>query len=227
MTDVNVGWDDHQVLHNFNWTVNPQEHWLIRGPNGSGKTTLLELITGDNHQVFCNDVRLFGRRRGTGESIWDIKKNLGIVSYRLHVEYRMVGGTDLEGVIISGFHDSIGLYEQKSDVERSLARKWLELGGFLDRANDNFNSLSYGEQRAILILRAAVKQPKILILDEPCHGLDENYRANILSLLETVASTGTTTLLHVTHDPTEQIAAEKHILELLPGQDPMYRVIEE
>ena len=227
MTDVNVGWDDHQVLHSFNWTVNPQEHWLIRGPNGSGKTTLLELITGDNHQVFCNDVRLFGRRRGTGESIWDIKKNLGIVSYRLHVEYRMVGGTDLEGVIISGFHDSIGLYEQKSDVERSLARKWLELGGFLDRANDNFNSLSYGEQRAILILRAAVKQPKILILDEPCHGLDENYRANILSLLETVASTGTTTLLHVTHDPTEQIAAEKHILELLPGQDPMYRVIEE
>lgn len=227
MTDVNVGWDDHQVLRNFNWTVNPQEHWLIRGPNGSGKTTLLELITGDNHQVFCNDVRLFGRRRGTGESIWDIKKNLGIVSYRLHVEYRMVGGTDLEGVIISGFHDSIGLYEQKSDVERSLARKWLELGGFLDRANDNFNSLSYGEQRAILILRAAVKQPKILILDEPCHGLDENYRANILSLLETVASTGTTTLLHVTHDPTEQIAAEKHILELLPGQDPMYRVIEE
>jgi molybdate transport system ATP-binding protein len=227
MTDVNVGWDDHQVLRHFNWTVNPQEHWLIRGPNGSGKTTLLELITGDNHQVFCNDVRLFGRRRGTGESIWDIKKNLGIVSYRLHVEYRMVGGTDLESVIISGFHDSIGLYEQKSDVERSLARKWLELGGFLDRANDSFSSLSYGEQRAILILRAAVKQPKVLILDEPCHGLDENYRAAILSLLETVASTGTTTLLHVTHDPTEQIAAEKHILELLPGQDPMYRVIEE
>ena len=224
MNNVNVGWGDHRVLVDFNWEVLPGQHWLIRGPNGSGKTTLLELITGDNHQVFCNDVWLFGRKRGTGETIWDIKAQLGIVSYRWHVEYRMVGSTDLESVIISGFKDSIGLYEQKTDVEIAAARKWLKLGGFEGREHDSFNSLSYGEQRAVLILRAAVKSPKILILDEPCHGLDENYRQKILDLIESVAETGTTTLLHVTHDPSEALPCEKHILELHPGESPMYKI---
>ena len=226
MNGVNVGWDGRQVLKDFSWTVLPGQHWFIRGPNGSGKTTLLELITGDNKQVYCNDVHLFGRKRGTGESIWDIKKNLGIVSYRLHVEYRMVGGTCLEDVIISGFRDSIGLYEQKTDMEISAAKKWLKLAGFEGRETESFGSLSYGEQRAVLIMRAAVKSPKLLILDEPCHGLDEQYRQKILDLLETVALSGTTTLLHVTHDPTEVLEAEKHILELCPGEEPMYRIIE-
>lgn len=225
MNNVNVGWGDHKVLVDFNWEILPGQHWLIRGPNGSGKTTLLELITGDNHQVFCNDIWLFGKKRGSGETIWDIKAQLGIVSYRWHVEYRMVGGTSLEDVIISGFKDSIGLYEQKTDVEIAAARKWLKLGGFEGRHNESFGDLSYGEQRAILILRAAVKSPKILILDEPCHGLDESYRQKILDLLETVAETGTTSLLHVTHDPTEALPCEKHILELHPGESPMYKII--
>ncbi len=226
MKDVNVGWDDRLVLKDFNWSVVSGRHWLIRGPNGSGKTTLLELITGDNMQVFRNDVRLFGRRRGTGETIWEIKAKLGIVSYRLHVEYRMVGGTDLEAVIISGFHDSIGLYEARTDVEVAAARRWLKLAGFEGREHESFSSLSYGEQRSILIVRAAVKQPKVLILDEPCHGLDDESRQKILDLLETVAETGTTTLLHVTHDPTEALPCEKHILELHPGSDPMYQILE-
>ena len=225
MSGVNVGWGDHKVLVDFNWDVRTGEHWLIRGPNGSGKTTLLELITGDNHQVFCNDVWLFGQKRGTGETIWDIKKNLGIVSYRWHVEYRMLGGTDLESVIISGFKDSIGLYEQKTDVETAAARRWLKLGGFEGRERESFGNLSYGEQRAVLILRAAVKSPKILILDEPCHGLDERYRQKILDLIETVAETGTTTLLHVTHDPGEALPCEHHILELHPDESPMYQII--
>ena len=227
MQNVNVGWDGRLVLKDFNWEVKRNEHWLIRGPNGSGKTTLLELITGDNHQVFSNDVWLFGKKRGTGETIWDIKKNLGIVSYRWHVEYRMVGGTDLESVIISGFKDSIGLYEQKTDVEIAAARKWLKLGGFAERKHESFGNLSYGEQRAILILRAAVKSPKILILDEPCHGLDEQYRQKILDLIETVAEIGSTTVLHVTHDPSEALPCEKHILELHPNENPMYKILKE
>ncbi|MCR5045370.1 MAG: ATP-binding cassette domain-containing protein [Treponema sp.] len=225
MKDVNVGWGQNKVLVNLNWTLRKNEHWLIRGPNGSGKTTFLELITGDNMQVFSNDIKIFGARRGSGETIWDIKKKLGIVSYRLHVEYRMVGAS-LLAAIISGFKDSIGLYEQATDVEIAAAKKWLELGGFKGRENESFNSLSYGEQRAILILRAAVKAPQILILDEPCHGLDESFRQKILDLLELVAQSGTTTLLHVTHDPTEALAAEKHILEFHPGESPMYKIIE-
>ena len=222
---VNVGWDEHRVLIDLTWEVRRGEHWLIRGPNGPGKTTLLELITGDNMQVFREDVSLFGRRRGTGETIWDIKRQLGIVSYRLHVEYRMVGGTDLESVIVSGFHDSIGLYEQATDFELQAARAWLKLAGFAGREHQTFASLSYGEQRAILILRAAVKSPRVLILDEPCHALDEDYRDKILDLLETVAATNTTTLLHVTHEEDEALACEKHVLELCPGEEPMYRII--
>ncbi len=222
--DVNVGWGDHQVLVNLNWEVKKGMHWLIRGPNGSGKTTLLELITGDNMQVFREKVYLFGKRRGSGETIWDIKKQLGIVSYRLHVEYRMVGGTSLQDVIVSGFHDSIGLYEAASDFEKATAKAWLKLGGFEGREEESFSSLSYGEQRAVLILRAAVKRPPLLILDEPCHGLDENYRDKILNLLDTVANTGTTTLLHVTHDPGERLDCEKQVLELHPGENPMYKI---
>lgn len=222
MTDVNVSWGDNHVLRNLKWTVKRGEHWLIQGPNGSGKTTLLELITGDNMQVFCNDVKLFGKKRGSGETIWDIKKQLGIVSYRLHVEYRMLGGTSLLGVIISGFRDSIGLYEAAKDSEIVLAKKWLALGGFSGRENESFGNLSYGEQRAILILRSAVKSPALLILDEPCHGLDESFRTKILHLMELIGEGGSTTMLHVTHDPTEILPCEKKILKLCPGQSPMF-----
>ena len=227
MNDVNVGWDDHQVLRHLNWKLVRGEHWLVRGPNGSGKTTLLELITGDNMQVFSNDIRIFGNRRGSGETIWDIKKRLGIVSYRMHVEYRMLGGTSLLAVIISGFRDSIGLYDQPTDLEIATAKKWLALGGFEGRESENFGNLSYGEQRAVLILRSAVKSPEILILDEPCHGLDEQYRAKILQLMELIGNGGTTTMLHVTHDPSEVLPCEKHILELHPDEEPMYRIIEQ
>ena len=224
MNHVNVGWDGHQVLSDLSWKLLKGQHWLIQGPNGSGKTTFLELITGDNMQVFCNDVRLFGSKRGSGESIWDIKKQLGIVSYRLHVEYRMLGGTSLLNVIVSGFRDSIGLYGAASDVESAAAKQWLKLGGFQGREDESFGNLSYGEQRAILILRSAVKSPKILILDEPCHGLDEIYREKILNLLELIGKGGTTTMLHVTHDPAEALPCEKHILQLCPGEKPMYRI---
>jgi len=224
--DVNVGWGDHKVLVNLNWEVKKGVHWLIRGPNGSGKTTILELITGDNMQVFREQIFLFGKKRGTGETIWDIKKQLGIVSYRLHVEYRMVGGTTLQNVIVSGYKDSIGLYEEATDFEKATAKAWLKLAGFEGREEQTFGELSYGEQRAILILRAAVKTPRVLILDEPCHGLDDDYRYKILKLLEQIAETGTTTLLHVTHDATEVLPCEKHVLELYPNQDPMYGIIE-
>lgn len=225
MTKVNVGWGDNHVLKDLTWELKENEHWLIRGPNGSGKTTFLELITGDNKQVYANDVKIFGIQRGSGESIWDIKKHLGIVSYRMHVEYRMLGGTSILNVIISGFRDSIGLYASPTDLEVKAAKKWLSLGGFENRENETFGSLSYGEQRAILILRSAVKCPKVLILDEPCHGLDEDFRKKILNLLELIAETKTTTMLHVTHETSEVLPCEKHILELVPGQDPMYKII--
>ncbi len=222
--NVNVGWGDNKVLQGVNWTLMEGEHTLIRGPNGSGKTTLLELITGDNTQVYCNDIWLFGKKRGTGETIWDIKKQIGFVSYRLHVEYKMLGGIDLEAVVLSGFHDSIGLYEQRSPIEQKLARKWLHLGGFEGRERENFAKLSYGEQRLLLILRSAVKSAPILILDEPCHGLDDEWREKVLLLMDEVAKRGESTILHVTHDESEIREFEKHRIELQPNSNPTTKI---
>ena len=226
MNGVIVQWGEKRVLDNLSWKVEAGEHWLIRGPNGSGKTTLLELITGDNPQVFCNDVRLFGLRRGSGESIWDIKAKLGIVSYRLHIQYRAMNGLGLEEVLISGLRDSIGLYQPAGGTEWALARKWMKLCGIERLDNSSFGSLSYGEQRAVLIARAAIKGPLLLILDEPCHGLDEEYRERILEILELVAERGTSTLLHVTHDPSEVLACERRILELSISTTPMWKIID-
>jgi molybdate transport system ATP-binding protein len=225
MQNVNVAWGDNHVIRSLTWRVLRGEHWFIRGPNGSGKTTLLELITGDNMQVFSNHVAVFGAKRGSGETLWDIRKKLGIVSYRLHLEYRMVGGTPLEDVVVSGFHDSIGLYEPKTELEKIAARKWLALAGFAGRENEAFSSLSYGEQRAALIIRATVKCAPLLILDEPCHALDEQSRSMTLELLKTIAEEGCSTMLHITHDPLEMQPFEKHILELRPEQNPMYAIL--
>ncbi len=224
MRDVFVEWSGRRVLDGLSWTLREGEHWLIQGPNGSGKTTFLELITGDNMQVYRNDVSLFGARRGSGETIWEIKEKMGIVSYRLHLEYRMVGDLDVEGVVISGLHDSIGLYQPRTELERQTAERWLALAGLSGRGAERFSDLSYGEQRALLIVRAAVKRPPILIMDEPCQGLDAEQRDRVLDLLQTIAEKGVSTILHVTHDPEEILPCERHKLELLPGQNPMYRI---
>lgn len=224
LNKVTVAWSNRKILDSLSWTLKKGEHWRIHGPNGSGKTSLLELITGDNPQVYCNDVTIFGNKRGSGESIWDIKKHLGIVSWKLHTEYRYVKDTKVLDVLISGLRDSIGLYEEGSDEEIRLAKKWLSLAGLNDFQNEKFGSLSYGEQRALLVLRASIKIPKILILDEPCHGLDKEQRAFILNLLEKIAGLGLTTLLHVTHDPDETLSCIYNTLELCPGQIPMYKI---
>lgn len=223
MHGVKVGWDDRLVLRNLDWTVRQGEHTLVTGPNGSGKTTLLELITGDNMQVFCNDIKIFGRTRGPQLDKWTLKRSLGIVSYRLHVEYTLIGGISVEDVVVSGFHDSIGLYEAASGSERKAARQWLRLVKMEKKASANFATLSYGEQRMVLILRAAVKNPPLLILDEPCHALDPKSRNLVSKLLETIGKLGTSTLLHVTHEKDELLECEHNVLELCPESEPMYK----
>lgn len=225
MRDVCVEWSGRRVLEGLSWGLRAGEHWLIRGPNGSGKTSFLELITGDNPQCYKNEIYIFGRRRGTGESIWDIKSRLGIVSYHLHLGYRALSGLSVEEVILSGLHDSIGLYQRCGDAERELAAAWLSMAGIPGRGHQGFAGLSYGEQRLVLVARAAIKCPPILILDEPCHGLDESARARVLVLLEAIGSLGISTLLHVTHDPLEALPCERRVLELRPGQSPMYALL--
>lgn len=220
--DVTVSWSDKVVFDRLSWRVLPGEHWLVRGPNGSGKSTLLELIAGDHPQAYREDVRVFGRRRGSGVSIWELRSRIGLVSYRLHLEYRRLGGVSVEDVVISGLRDSIGLYGKASDRERAAAALWLELLGL--RGREAFSRLSYGEQRSVLVARAAVKEPELLILDEPCHGLDASQRGFALALMDAVAERGRSTILHVTHDPLEVRPFARRVLELRPGSSPAWAI---
>ncbi len=197
MKDVVVKYDDHVVLNKLTWTVNPYEHWQICGPNGCGKSTLLSLITGDNPQGYCNDLTLFGIKRGSGESIWDIKKHIGYVSPSFHLDYRI--SAPVINVILSGYFDSIGLYEQPGDEKISLAMQWLKLLGLKEYANTSFRAMSFGQQRLLLIIRALVKQPPLLILDEPLQGLDSLSRELVRRFVEFLMQNGETQILFVSH----------------------------
>ena len=177
---VNITYQ-RKVLDNLDFTVAKGQQWHIMGPNGAGKSTLLSLITGDNPLVYVNDVTVFGFKRGSGESIWDIKKYYGLVSGALHLDYRVNGPAI--NVVLSGFYDSIGLYEKPSDEEIAIARRWLKLAGLAHKERTAFKSLSFGQQRLLLIVRALVKNPPLLILDEPLQGLDGYARALVKSFI--------------------------------------------
>lgn len=213
--DINFG--DTKVLKSLNWEVTHGEHFKISGPNGSGKSTLLKIVSADLSQSYGKDITLFGIKRGSGESIWDIKKHIGLVSSSLQKDYRV--SVSLLSVIISGFYDSIGLYTKPSVNEIELAKEWLKLGGLLQKGDETFKTLSYGEQRVGLILRALVKHPKILILDEPCLGLDEINREMVLKLIENIAQIGNTTLLYVSHRSEDFIPSIKKELKLIPSKN--------
>ena len=197
-----VQYGESVVFEDLDFTVQPGQHTLIEGPNGSGKSTLLEMITGDHPQAYSNELRLFGRRRGTGETVWDIKKNVGHVSSRLHRDYR-VGGS-IEDVLISGLFDSIGVYQQREPSHVARARAWLawlELGAGPSTA---FRELSFGEQRLVLIARAAIKVPPLVVMDEPTTGLDASNRARVLELVESLCTQHKSTVLFVTHRDDER-----------------------
>lgn len=197
LNDGVVSYNDKPVLHHLNWEVKPQQHWQILGPNGAGKSTLLSLITGDHPQGYSNDLTLFGRKRGSGETIWEIKRHIGYVSNALHQSYRV--SSTVKNVIISGFHDSIGIYQAITDKQFKLADEWLALIGLTAHANHPFHSLSWGQQRLVLIVRALVKHPTLLILDEPLQGLDTTNRLLVQRFIDIMISHSNTQLLFVSH----------------------------
>ncbi|WP_311754130.1 molybdate ABC transporter ATP-binding protein ModF [Proteus columbae] len=192
-----VSYNDKPVLYHLTWEVKPHQHWQILGPNGAGKSTLLSLITGDHPQGYSNDLTLFGRKRGSGETIWEIKRHIGYVSNALHQSYRV--SSSVKNVIISGFHDSIGIYQAITDKQLKLADEWLALIGLTAHANNPFHALSWGQQRLVLIVRALVKHPTLLILDEPLQGLDTTNRLLVQRFIDIMISHSNTQLLFVSH----------------------------
>ncbi len=216
LNKVSIKYVDDVIFSDLSWTINAGEHWQLTGPNGSGKTGLLSLVTGDHPQCYINDIKVFGFQRGQGESIWQIKQYIGYVSTALQWEYRV--SASVRNVIISGFFDSIGLYSKHSEAQCNIANQWLTLLNMQGRADQPYNSLSHGDQRLLLIARAMVKHPPLLILDEPALGLDDMNRQLVLALIEKICSGPSTTVLYISHHSADQIQGIEHHLAMPPRE---------
>lgn len=223
LRNVTVQYGNKMILDNLSWRVEPQQHWWIKGPNGAGKSTLLSLITGDHPQAFSNHVVLFGCRRGSGETVWDIKSKIGYVSSQLHMDYRV--NCSVLDVIVSGFFDSVGVYRQVPDALRVKAMQWLSRLNLTALAKKPFRSLSWGQQRLLLITRAMVKYPPVLILDEPLQGLDGVNRKLVKSFIEQLVTNSDTQLLFVSHQDQDAPNCITHIFEFVPG-DKGYKYVQ-
>jgi molybdate transport system ATP-binding protein len=221
MRDVNVRYGENVVLEKFNWSVYQGENWKIIGPNGSGKSTLLSLISGDNLQAYSNQIYLFGKRRGTGESVWDIKQRIGMVSPEFQVRYREA--VSVLKVVLSGFFDTIGFYQTASETQKKTALNWMKFLKIYELAEQDYTRLSYGQQRLILIARAMVKSPPLLILDEPCQGLDRTNRNRVLELIDHIGLNSATQILYVTHTATDQLICLRHELRFEVIKDGTFR----
>lgn len=208
-----VEYTDKKIFTGLNWRIDKGQHWQVKGPNGCGKSTLLGLIFGDHPQCYSNDIDIFGKKRGTGETIWEIKQHIGMVSSALHLQYR-VNCSALE-VILSGFYDSIGLYNQPTRKEMNIANEWLDILHMSQYKKTSFKQLEYGQQRLLLIARAIVKQPTLLILDEPYQGLDFLGRRLVKNTLELIARENLSQLLYVSHYQEDRLDSIKNELEFV------------
>jgi len=209
---VTVSYGKRTILRDLNWEVRRGEHWALTGENGAGKSTLLSLVCADNPQGYACDIRLFGHRRGRGESIWDIKRRIGYVSPEIFSTYRQpLPAID---IVASGLHDTIGLFRHTSEAEKAACMEWLRLFGAEKLAPRNYLSLSSGEQRLILLIRAFVKSPELLILDEPFHGLDTPNMLRARDIIDRYMASPSHTLIMVSHYENELPRCIDHRLVL-------------
>lgn len=212
--NINIGYGTRKILKDFSWTVRTGERWALSGENGAGKSTLLSLVCADNPQAYACDISLFGFRRGSGESIWDIKKKIGYVSPEMYRTYRR--NISVLKIITSGLSDTTGLfYNEPSEQQKTKALFWLDIFGISDLAGRNYLKLSSGEQRMVLLARAFVKDPELLVLDEPFHGLDRERRELARSVINTFCSRKGKTLIMVTHYAEEYPECVDHKLTLI------------
>lgn len=212
--NVSVAYGEKNILNNICWEIKQGDFWQLMGPNGSGKTTLLTMITGDNPKAYGQDLTLFGRKKGSGESIWDIKEKIGYVTPAMTVLFN--GRHTVESMVVSGLLDSIGLYKKTSSLKKELAGRWIDLIGLTHVKQSWFSDLSEEQQCLVLIARAMIKHPPLLILDEPTHGLDDHHVAMVTALINKIAEESRTTIIYVSHKK-EKGLNPVLTYELIPG----------
>jgi molybdate transport system ATP-binding protein len=216
LKNVNVTNGRTFILRDVTWTLREGDCWALAGPNGAGKSTLLNLIQGDHPQAYAQNIRLFGRKTDSTKTLWQMRQRLGWMSPELHQHYP--GEWKTFPVVCSGFLNSIGLYESPSRAQRNAAWQWLSDLGLAAHADEPFGELTFGQQRLVLLARAVVKRPRLLILDEPCQGLDATQRRTVLSAVDRLVAQTETSLIFVTHHPREIPGCITHLLRLGHGR---------
>lgn len=215
MKGISVSYDERPIIDSIFWTIRQGEFWQLIGPNGSGKSTILSMITGENPKGFGQELYLFGKKKGSGESVWDIKKNIGIFSTSMTHLFKR--NDTLEQMILSGFFDSIGLYTQPSILQKQIADQWLSAIQISHLRNKKFNQLSLGLQRVVLIVRAVLKHPPLIILDEPLEGLDDVNSALVIDLINILLQETNMTIIFVSHRIEPRLKPTS-IFELIPSE---------
>lgn len=239
MKNVNVCLSGKNILEGINWKVKRGERWAITGPNGSGKSTLLSLINADNPQAYKNEIYLFDQKRGSGESIWDIKRKIGYISPELHIYFKRdhsfteslfiesgvrpnslirLRSITCEDVVASGYNDQVGSTKEVTKHQQRMIHHWMDLLAINHLSKKGFYNLPLGEQRLILLARALVKNPPVLILDEPCQGLDRTQTVRFRSLIDSLCKHTDKTLLYVSHYPEDIPESVNNFLELESGR---------
>ena len=216
MENVSIRYGDKLILDKVNWQMKQGERWMLVGHNGAGKSTLLSLINGDNPQAFANKITLYDQRKGTGESIWEIKKKIGYVSPELF-QYFPTGNTCLQ-VIESGFDDTLGLFRVSSKSKAETSLQWMKLLRIEKYAGMMFRNVPVSVQRICMLARAMVKNPVLLILDEPCLGLDFAQQEQFKNLIDEICSISNLSLIYVSHYQNEMPDCITHSLKLEQGR---------
>jgi len=211
---INISYGEKQVLKNIDWEVNSGEQWLLQGHNGSGKSTLLSLLNGDHPQAYSNEIYLFGQKRGSGESIWDIKEKIGMISPELHWYFDM--NANVGQTVASGFFDSMSLYQKLSFDQQQQLEQMLYFFDLKDDKNKKLKTLPLGKQRLALLARTLIKKPKLLILDEPCQGMDNEQTQYFNQVIDDLASQGQS-LIYVGHFESQLPKQLSHKLVLENG----------
>ena len=195
--DVSVSFGDTCVLQNITWQIKKAETWQLTGANGSGKTTLLSMITGDSVKGYGKELYIFGTKKGSGESVWELKKKIGYVTPVL--TERFDGMHSVSDMVVGGIYDSVGLYKRPTSLERSIAAQWIALIGLESKSSSRFRDLSEVNKRLVLIARAMIKNPPLLILDEPTFALGDQDAALVVGLINKLSESTRAAIIYVSH----------------------------